>query len=84
MSLLIEYNKKFLIIVNQNNITKKEIFPLIKENKIWLGCRFGDMSFRVPDYYKPRATRFWIDNLHYQCDGTPQLFESRDDTGRDI
>ena len=58
---LIEYNKKFLIIGNQNAITYKEIFKLLKENKIWLGYKFGDMSFTVPDYYEPRTTRFWID-----------------------
>lgn len=34
---LMEYNKKFLIIGNMNAITYKEIFPLIKENKLWLG-----------------------------------------------
>ena len=31
------YNKKFLIIANKNAITYKEVFPLIKENKMWLG-----------------------------------------------
>ena len=61
ISLLMKYDKKFLIIGNQNNITYKEIFPLIQQNKIWLGCKFGDMAFRVPDHYEPRATRFWID-----------------------
>ena len=34
---LIEYKKHFIIIGNQNAITYKEIFPLIKENKLWLG-----------------------------------------------
>ena len=34
---LMEYNKKFLIIGGMNAITYKEIFPLIKENKLWLG-----------------------------------------------
>ena len=34
---LVEYGKKFLIIGNQNAITYKEIFPLIKDNKLWLG-----------------------------------------------
>lgn len=58
---LIEYDKKFLIIGNQNAITYKEIFMLLQSNKIWLGYKFGDMGFRVPDYYTPRATRFWID-----------------------
>lgn len=61
IALLMEYDKKFLIIGNQNNITYKEIFPLIQQNKIWLGCKFGDMAFRVPNHYEPRATRFWID-----------------------
>lgn len=36
---LMEYDKKFIIIGNKNAITYKEIFHLIKENKIWLGYR---------------------------------------------
>ena len=35
---LVEHAKKFLIIGNQNAITYKEIFPLIKDNRLWLGC----------------------------------------------
>lgn len=61
MAQLMEYGKKFLIIGNQNNATYKEIFPLIKENKIWLGYKSGDMSFRVPANSEERATCFWID-----------------------
>lgn len=37
ISLLVEHEKKFLIIGNKNSITLKEVFPLIKENRIWLG-----------------------------------------------
>ena len=62
VALLMKYEKKFLIIGNQNNVTYKEIFPLIQQNKLWLGWKYGDMSFRVPDYYEPRSTRFWIDD----------------------
>lgn len=58
---LIEYNKKFLIIGSQNNVTYKETFQLLQENKIWLGYKAGDMSFKVPDYYTPRETRYWQD-----------------------
>ena len=36
---LIKYDKKFLILGNKNLITKKEIFPLFMQNKIWTGCR---------------------------------------------
>lgn len=47
---LIEYNKHFLIIGSMNAITYKEIFPLIKENKLWLGNGFtaGNAYFKVP------------------------------------
>jgi hypothetical protein len=38
---LVEHKKKFVIIGNQNAITYKDIFPLIKENKIWLGNGFN-------------------------------------------
>ena len=55
---LIEYDKKFLIIGSQNNITYKDIFQLFKENKLWLGYKVGDMSFKVPEYYTPRETRY--------------------------
>ena len=58
---LMEYRKKSITIGNQNAITYKEIFPLIKDNQLWLGYRAGDMSFTVPSNSEPRATRFWID-----------------------
>ena len=60
-ALLVKYDKHFLLIGNQNAITYKEIFPCIKEEKVWVGYRFGDMAFRVPADTKPRKTRFWID-----------------------
>ena len=60
---LIKYNKKFIIIGSQNGITYKEIFPLIKDNKMWLGYHSGDMAFTVPDYYEERTTRYWIDEM---------------------
>ena len=61
VSLITEYKKKFLIIGNMNAITYKEIFPLVQNNKAWLGYHNGDMSFRVPADSEPRKTRFWID-----------------------
>jgi len=47
---LFDYNKKFLIIGSMNAITYKEIFPLIKENKMWLGNGFsgGNAYFYTP------------------------------------
>ena len=48
---LIAYDKKFLIIGNKNAITYREMFKLIKENKIWLGHRNinSDMWFILPN-----------------------------------
>ncbi len=61
VSLLMKYRKSFLLIGNQNALTYKEIFPLIQNNEVWTGYRFGEMKFRVPDTSEPRETRFWID-----------------------
>ena len=50
---LVEYDKKFLIMGNMNAITYKEIFKLIKENRIWMGYDFNKtIKFQVPNTYK--------------------------------
>ena len=61
---LIEYEKKFLIIGNVNAVSYKEIFKLIKENKLWLGASIhsGDREFGVPDDYPLNAAGFRVDN----------------------
>ncbi len=48
---LFDYDKKFVIIGNMNAITYKEIFPLIKANRLWLGAtgNGSDMVFAVPN-----------------------------------
>ena len=47
---LIEYDKKFVIIGSMNAITYKDVFKLIKENKLWLGNGFanGNAFFKIP------------------------------------
>lgn len=52
---IMEYKKKFLIIWNDNSITYKEIFKLIKENKIWL------WYWKVKEFKRPDNTtqKFW-------------------------
>jgi len=63
---LIEYKKKFLIIGNDNALTYKEIFRLIKQNKIWSGYN------KVKEFYKPDGStqKFgnvgWFTNLDVQ------------------
>ena len=60
---LIQEDKKFLIIGNQNAITYKEIFPLIKEGKLWMGpsIHSGDREFGVPNDYPLNAAGCRID-----------------------
>jgi hypothetical protein len=54
---LIEHNKKFIIVGHQNALTYKEIFPLIKENKVWLGYGFnGGAAHFINTQYEDYAT----------------------------
>lgn len=46
---LMEHNKKFILLGPQNAISYKEIFPLLKDGRMWLGNRSGAMKFRVPN-----------------------------------
>lgn len=61
IAILQEHRKSFIVIGNQNAITYKEIFPLLRDNEIWLGDKSGDMAFMVPEYYEARETRYWED-----------------------
>lgn len=59
---LMEHDKKFLIIGNMNAITYKEFFPLLKENKVWVGAnekggtrKGNSLCFTVPDNYSGKT-----------------------------
>ncbi len=61
---LIEMDKKLLVIGSINAVTTKEIFPLIKDKKLWIGqsIRSGDREFRVPDNYPLQASSYRVDD----------------------
>ena len=63
VAVLMEHNKKFLIIGNMNALTYKEIFPLIRDNKLWYGASIhsGDRKFYVPDNYPLEAAGCGVD-----------------------
>ena len=67
---LIEGGVQFSIIGNVNAITYKEVFPLIRDNKLWFGPSItsGDREFRVPDSYPLQAAGFRVDD-----DGTKYI-----------
>ncbi|MDY3013757.1 MAG: adenine-specific methyltransferase EcoRI family protein [Evtepia sp.] len=54
ISVLMEHQKYFIIIGNMNAITYKEFFPLLKDNKVWIGAKSlnQDMYFDIPDERK--------------------------------
>ena len=60
---IMEGEKQFVIIGNVNSITYKEVFPLLKENKAWLGYSIhsGDRKFNVPDDYPLEAATCGVD-----------------------
>ena len=65
--------KKFLIIGNMNVVTYKEIFPLIKENKMWLGqntkggTRKGNsLVFTTPNKKEKQVSSWWYTNMDCQ------------------
>ena len=61
-----EHNKKFLIIGNVNAITYKEIFPLIKENKIWLGTQYVKEFVSDSGETKKFGNILWYTNLDHK------------------
>src|SRR5581483_9704821 len=65
---LVEHNKKFLILGDQNAITYKEIFKLIKEDKLWLGYDNGGTKwFQVPKDYdiQTESRKKVVNNIKY-------------------
>ena len=62
---IMEGRKQFAIIGNMNAITYKEVFPLIKDNKIWLGASIhsGDREFQIPSEYPITAAGWRVDTL---------------------
>src|SRR3989344_5729354 len=82
---LVEYKKKFIILGDQNAITYKEFFKLIKDNKLWLGYDNGGTKwFQVPmDYDIPTESRKKIENgVQYFSMGRIMWFTNLDTTKR--
>ncbi len=63
---IMEGRKQFLILGNMNAITYKEVFPLIKENKIWAGAGFNmSMVYRSPNKNVLEANRKFVQQKGY-------------------
>lgn len=83
---LVNYNKKFVIIGSKNVITYKEIFPLIKNNKLWVGTTSfnKDMLFIAPSNVdfssKPKTAIRKVDGITYLR--SPSVWFTNLDHGR--
>jgi hypothetical protein len=79
---LVAGDKAFSVIGNSNAITYKEIYPLIKQNSLWLGVTRdgnGSMWFRIPDDAPAKATgQKVIDGVRYQTVGNSAWFTNID------
>ena len=78
---LVEHGKKFLVVGNQNAITYKEIFPLIKDNLLWLGVDNGGTKwFRVPEGYdiKTESRKKFENGIKYFSMGSIMWFTNMD------
>jgi hypothetical protein len=72
VKLLFDYNKKFLILGSINAITYKDIFPLIRDNKMWLGVNNGTKVYYVPDRgYVKMGNTCWFANLEHGVRNKP-------------
>lgn len=59
--------KKFLILGNMNAITYKEVFPLIRDNKLWLGASSGSIEYSTPNgTIQKMGNTCWFTNLNHR------------------
>lgn len=69
VALLMEYDKKFIVLSNMNAVTYKEFFPLIKENKVWVGNGFNiSLVFKTPYPNLLEANRKYVISKGYNPD----------------
>ena len=71
---LMDYDKKFIIIGNQNAITYKEIFPYIKDNKLWLGYNFVKSFIQPNGEVKKFGNILWYTNIPHDKRNWPMDF----------
>ena len=57
IKLLLEHNKKFIVLGPHQALSNRDIFPLFRDNRIWFGktIQSGDREFQIPDNYPQNA-----------------------------
>lgn len=80
MAWIMEAEKQFVIIGNINAVTYKEVFPLIKDNKLWIGATMtgtGQHWFKIPDWYNNGLIKT-IEGVRYATIGGACWFTNLD------
>ena len=76
-----EHGKKFIIIGNSNAVTYKEVFPLIMQDRLWLGVTrsgTGSMWFRIMDDFPVKSGQKVENGVRYQTIGNSAWFTNLD------
>lgn len=79
---LMEYDKKFLIIGNQNAVTYKDIFKFMKDNQLWFGYKIGAFKFEVPSHYVTGNLEVGADGKKYAKFGNIAWYTNLETTKR--
>jgi hypothetical protein len=78
ISLLVEYDKKFLIISDDNKLSNVDIFPLVKNNKLWLGYTRVKKFFQPDGTYITFGNKGWYTNLEVSYRRQPIILHKQD------
>ena len=78
---LMQYKKRFLIIGNLNALRCKEIWPFIKDNRMWMGWNSGSRKYVVPDDY-PKNSIIGDDGKRYTQMGNTCWYTNLDHAKR--
>lgn len=63
LNLIVSYDKKYLVISDDNKLSNVDIFPLVKENKLWLGYTRVKKFLQPDGSYKTFGNKCWYTNL---------------------
>lgn len=78
LNLIVSHNKKYLVISDDNKLSNVDIFPLIKENKLWLGYTRVKKFLQPDGSYKTFGNKCWYTNLDVTYRRQPLVLHEQD------
>ena len=77
IALMMQYGKKFLVVGSKNAITYKEVFPLLQDRKMWIGCNNVHKFLQPDGSIKSFGNIGWYTNLEMQTEDVPMELTER-------